>query len=237
MNKLTVKPKITLSKGIHHNREVVCRQNQYISAIKFYYEKVLGFDRFILGIDRPRKESRLPNVLTKEEVKSIIQQCSNLKHKCILSLIYSAGLRRSELINLRINDIISDQHLIRIRGAKNKKDRVSLLSEPLLNILRNYYQQYKPQQWLFEGRGLKSKYSTTSIASILREASQKAKIKKKVSPHILRHSFATHLLEQGTDIRYIQELLGHKSSKTTEIYTHVSNRDFRQIKNPLDDLF
>jgi integrase/recombinase XerD len=213
------------------------QQNQYISAIKFFYEKVMKHDRIFLDIDRPLKKRQLPKVLSKNEIRLILKNTSNSKHKCILSLIYSAGLRRSELINLRINDIISEQKLIRIRSAKGRKDRMSLLSETLLNELREYYKKYRPQYWLFEGRTINTQYSASSIASILRNASMKAGIKRKVTPHILRHSFATHLLEQGTDIRIIQVLLGHESVKTTEIYTHVSNRDFKKINNPLDDIF
>lgn len=211
-------------------------QNMVISSIKFYYEKVLGQDKLALQIDRPFVEKRLPNVLSKNEVHAIIKNCTNLKHKCLLSLIYSAGLRRSELVNLKIDDINSDQGLVRIRSAKGRKDRVSLLSKPLLDLLRIYYKQYRPQKWLFEGREVESQYSASSIANALRDACVRAGIRRRVTPHVLRHSFATHLLEQGTDIRYIQELLGHESSKTTEIYTHVSNRDFRGIKNPLDDI-
>ena len=151
-------------------------------------------------------------------------------------LIYSAGLRRSELIDLKISDIDSERMVINIIGAKGKKDRVSLLSENILQILRKYYKEYKPQKYLFEGaKG--GKYSPTSVANILKKVAVKAGIHKNVTPHMLRHSFATHLLEQGTDLRYIQELLGHNSSKTTEIYTHVSKKAIDKIKNPVDDFF
>jgi len=213
------------------------QQNQRINAIKFYYEKVLGREKIYCNIDRPRKETKLPVVLSKSEVKSIILNCNNIKHKCILSLIYSAGLRRSELISLKMTDIISERGLIFIRGAKGKKDRYSLLSPGIINRLRIYYKEYKPEVWLFEGTKAQSQYSATSIANILKRASFKAKIKRRITPHMLRHSFATHLLEQGTDLRYIQSLLGHSSSKTTEIYTHVSNLNLSQITNPIDDLF
>jgi len=145
-------------------------------------------------------------------------------------------LRRSELINLKITDIISEREQIRIAGAKGNKDRYSLLSLKLLNELREYYKQYKPQYWLFEGTPGKQ-YSASSIVQILTKGCQLAGIKRRITPHVLRHSFATHLLEQGTDLRYIQELLGHSSTKTTEIYTHVSNKTMRQIKKPLDDFF
>ncbi|MDQ2180825.1 site-specific tyrosine recombinase/integron integrase [Marinifilum sp. D714] len=213
------------------------QQNQRINAIKFYYEKVLGNDREYYKIDRANKPKKLPTVLSKLEVKTIINCCTNKKHKCILSLIYSAGLRRSELINLKLTDIDSTRGLIIIKSAKGNKDRVSLLSPRLINELREYYKQYKPKVYLFEGQDIGTKYSTTSVANVLKQACSKAKIKKRVSPHTLRHSFATHLLEQGTDLRYIQNLLGHSSSKTTEIYTHVSTQNIGKIKNPLDDMF
>ncbi len=213
------------------------QQNQHINAIKFYYEQVLLNEKQSYSIDRPRKEKLLPSVLSKSEIKQIILHCNNLKHKCILSVIYSAGLRRSELIDLKITNIISERGLIKIVGAKGKRDRYSLLSSSLLEELRTYYRQYKPQTWLFEGQAINSRYSASSISRILNEAKNKAGIKRRVTPHMLRHSFATHLLEQGTDLRYIQELLGHSSSKTTEIYTHVSKRYIEKIKNPLDELF
>ncbi len=213
------------------------QQNQRINAIKFYYEKVVDGERLVLSIDRPRKSISLPSVLSKSEVQQIISKCHNIKHKCILSLIYSAGLRRSELIHLKLTDIDSQRGLIRIKGAKGKKDRHSLLSAPLLLQLRDYYKKHKPQTWLFEGPVSGTPYSPTSVAKILYEASAKAGIRRRVTPHMLRHSFATHLLEQGVDLRYIQELLGHGSSKTTEIYTHVSKNYIEKIKNPLDDIF
>ncbi len=214
----------------------ISQQNQRINAIKFYYEKVLGREKQYYELHRPKKEYKLPKVLSKEEVKIILDSCNNLKHKCILMLIYSGGLRRTELINLRISDIDSKRMVINIIGGKGKKDRITLLSENLLQYLRQYYKQYKPKRYLFEGQN-SNKYSPTSIANVLKKASKKARIKKNVTPHMLRHSFATHLLEQGTDLRYIQELLGHESSKTTEIYTHISKKAIDKIKNPIDDFF
>lgn len=213
------------------------QQNQRINSIKFYYEKVLGNEKLYYRLERPIKSSTLPKVLSKNEVWQIIKQTSNLKHRCILSLIYSAGLRRSELINLKPTDILSERKQILISQSKGKKDRYSLLSNSLLADLRKYYIQYEPHLWLFEGNVVGKQYSATSIAKILNNASNRVGIKRKVTPHMLRHSFATHLLEQGTDLRYIQELLGHSSSKTTEIYTHVSTRNLRNIKNPLDDIY
>ena len=214
----------------------VSQQNQRINAIKFYYEKMLGRKKEYYDLYRPNKEYKLPKVLSKNEVKKILNASDNIKHKCILMLIYSAGLRRSELLNLTISDIDSERMVINIIGAKGKKDRISLLSDNLLQLLRNYYLKYKPKKFLFEGQG-GGPYSPTSVAKILKNAASKAGIRKNVTPHMLRHSFATHLLEQGTDLRYIQELLGHKNSKTTEIYTHVSKRAIDKIKNPVDDFF
>ena len=212
-------------------------QNQRINAIKFYYERVLGREKRFYEIQRPNKVSTLPKVLSKEEVKRIIEATSNIKHKCIISLLYSTGLRRSELLNLKLTDIISDRKQIRVDNAKGGKDRYTLLSNSLLELLRNYYMQEKPQFWLFEGAKPATPYSATSLTKILNKAVQKAGLNKHVTPHMLRHSFATHLLEQGIDIRYIQNLLGHESTKTTEIYTFVSKYKLDDIKNPLDELF
>ena len=200
------------------------QQNQRINAIKFYYEKVLGRDKEYYEIKRPRKEKRLPTVLSKEEVNRLFDVTTNLKHKCILMAIYSGGLRRNELINLRTEDIDSKRKLIKIIGSKGNKDRYTILSEKLLTLLREYYRQYRPVEWLFEGNS-GGRYSGTSIEKIFRKAASKAGIRKYVTPHSLRHSFATHLLEQGISLRYIQEILGHNSSKTTEIYTCSDKRN------------
>ncbi len=210
-------------------------QNQSINAIKFYFERVRGGQRKIYTIDRPRKEKMLPEVLSEEEVVKILNATENLKHKAILMTIYSAGLRVSELTNLRIKDIDSNRMQIRVEQAKGKKDRYTLLSEKTLEILRRYVKEYKPKVWLFEGaKG--EQYSTSSIQANLKIAVEKTDIKKRITVHTLRHSFATHLLEAGTDIRYIQSLLGHSSGKTTEIYTHITTKGFDQIKSPLDKL-
>ena len=211
------------------------QQNQRINAIKFYYEKVLGRKKEYYQLNRPKREKRLPRILTVEEVELLLKHCNNLKHKCILMTLYSGGLRRSELINLKITDIDSRRMLIRISNSKGNKDRYTLLSEKLVELLRDYFRFYRPKHWLFEGQG-GGPYSATSIENIFRKALRKAKITKHATPHTLRHSFATHLLEQGINLRYIQELLGHSSIKTTEIYTHVSSKQLSKIKNPLDNL-
>ncbi len=197
-------------------------QNQAINAIKFYYERVLGGQRKFYFIDRPIKEKTLPVVLSTEEVTLILKTIKNLKHKAILMTIYSAGLRISEAINLKIKDIDSNRMQIRVQQSKGKKDRYTLLSQKTLDILRLYFKAYKPQEWLFEGQTPGEPYAVRSIQHIFEAAVTKADIKKDVSVHTLRHSFATHLLENGTDLRYIQSLLGHENSKTTEIYTHIT---------------
>ena len=210
-------------------------QNQAINAIKFYYEKVLGQPRKVYQVERPIKEKSLPVVLSQAEVGDLLKVTENIKHKAILMLCYSAGLRVSELTNIRLKDIDSNRMQLRIEQSKGKKDRYSILSVRLLEALRTYYKQYHPKVWLFEGES-GEQYSTRSIQAIMKNSVQKAGIRKKVSVHTLRHSFATHLLEQGTDLRYIQDLLGHESSKTTEIYTHVTTKGFDQIVSPLDNL-
>jgi len=209
------------------------QQNQRINAIKFFYEKVLGRDKENYNIDRPRKSKTLPKVLSEADILSILRATENIKHKAILSTIYSAGLRRSELINLRIQDVMFDKNIIFIRGSKGKKDRISILSVSVEKILQHYLKEYKPNYWLFEGINRK-RYSPTSIGNILKNSARKAGLTMRVTPHMLRHSFATHLLEQGVDIRYIQTILGHESSKTTDIYTHVSKKSLAKIKSPLD---
>ena len=211
-------------------------QNQSINAIKYYYEKVLGGQRKFYFIDRPNKEKTLPSVLSTQEVIDILKQTENIKHKAILMTIYSAGLRISESINLKFKDIDSDRMQIRVEQGKGKVDRYSLLSVRTLIILREYYKQYRPTVWLFEGVKKGEQYSTRSIQQIFQDAVHKAGITKDVSVHTLRHSFATHLLENGTDLRYIQSLLGHANSKTTEIYTHITTKGFDQIKSPMDTL-
>ncbi|MBC7488478.1 MAG: site-specific integrase [Cytophagaceae bacterium] len=210
-------------------------QNQMINAIKFYYEQVLGKERKFYYIDRPFKEQKLPSVLNVEEVKRIISQIENLKHKCMILMLYSAGLRISELIHLKIADIDSKRMLIHVKSAKGQKDRMTLLSEKVLVYLRDYFLMYKPREYLFEGQ-MGGAYAARSVQEIFQKACVKASIKKKASLHTLRHSFATHLLENGTDLRYIQVLLGHSSSKTTEIYTHITRKGMEHIKSPLDSL-
>jgi len=210
-------------------------QNQMINAIKFYYEVVLGMPNRFYNVERPRKQKKLPFVLSLEEISLMIKSTNNIKHKCIISLLYSAGLRRGELLNMELADIMSDRMLIRIRSAKGNKDRMSILSPHLLMDLRVYFKEFRPKKYLFESPD-GEKYSETSVANIVKKASYKAGIANNVTAHTLRHSFATHLLESGTDLRYIQGLLFLESSKTTEIYTHIATNVIKDIKSPLDSL-
>jgi integrase/recombinase XerD len=210
-------------------------QNQIINAIKLFYATVHDTQMDIRLIERPRKEHRLPNVLSKEEVKVILEAPSNLKHRTMLAVIYSCGLRRSELLNLKHEHINSKRGVVTILQGKGKKDRMVPLSPKLLEMLRSYYVAYKPTRWLFEGQA-GGPYDERSLSNVLKQALAKAGIKKPVSLHWLRHSYATHLLESGTDLRYIQEILGHSSSKTTELYTHVSTKSILKVKSPFDDL-
>lgn len=211
------------------------RQNITINAIKFYFEKVKDQPRTFYDIQRPKKSKTLPNVLSTEDTLRIINAPSNLKHKAILQVIYSSGLRISELINLRIEDVRSKEGYLFIKGAKGKKDRRTILSKHLLELLRTYYRKEKPSYWLFEGQG-GGKYSVSSIQKIFRRAATTSNISPWATPHTLRHSFATHLLQQGVNLRYIQSMLGHSSSKTTEIYTHIMSIDKKNVVSPLDVL-
>lgn len=209
-------------------------QNQCINGIKKYLEyKGVEVDK--IDLKRPKREKKLPTVLSVEEVKQLLEATRNIKHKTLLSLIYSAGLRIGEVISLKVSDIDSNRMLIHIRSAKGKKDRYTLLSKSFLDLLRAYYKEYKPKEYLFEGQNNKQ-YTSTSAQKVLKRAVEKVGLKKRITLHTLRHSFATHLLENGTDIRYIQELLGHNSPKTTMIYTHVTEMSIRKIKNPFDNL-
>lgn len=204
----------------------------HLAALRFLYLNILrqeiDFD-FYLKIRKPEK---LPVVLSVTEVQRLLDSIPNLKHKTILSLIYGCGLRISELVRLKCTDIDKDRMLVRVEQAKGKKDRYVVLSENLLELIRKYYRAYKPTDYLFEGQKASKPYSTTSIQSLFRNTKKKAGITKKATVHTLRHSFATHLLDQGTDIRYIQELLGHKNLATTQIYTHISTFNLKKVKSP-----
>lgn len=211
-------------------------QNQVINAVKLFY-KVLGYGKLNPDlIHRPKRNKELPNVLSKEEVKLILSVLTNRKHKAMLSLIYSCGLRCGELLRLKPEHVISQRNVLLIKQSKGKKDRISPLSDKTIEMLRLYFREYKPEIYLFEGQKAGEMYDERSLQLVLKKAIRLAKITKPVTLHWLRHSYATHLLEAGTDLRYIQEILGHSSSKTTEIYTHVSTNNIQKIKSPFDDL-
>jgi integrase/recombinase XerD len=213
----------------------VATQNQAINSIKFYLEQVMEGERRVYYTERPRKEWRLPVILSEEEVKALFYYTENVKHRAILFLFYSAGLRMSELLHLKWQDIDPVRKLIGIRCVKGKKDRVTLLSSTAYEYLKHYKEIYDPREWLFEGPS-GSRYSARSVNNMIKRHAHRAGIEKKISAHTLRHSFAAHMLEGGADLRYIQALLGHESSKTTERYTHVTKKGFDKLRSPLDNL-
>lgn len=210
-------------------------QNQLINAIKFFYEKLLNRSTEVYDLPRAKKPEQLPTVFAESEILAIIKATENLKHKTILCLAYAGGLRVSEIVNLKINDVDSKRMVITLRQAKGKKDRQIMLAEKLLIMLRAYYTNYKPSVWMFEGQTAEQ-YSSRSIQLIMAGAKKKAGIHKKGSIHAIRHSFATHLLEGGTDLLSIKQLLGHNSLRTTMNYTHVSKKHISKIQSPLDKL-
>ncbi len=210
-------------------------QNQSINAIKFFYEKVMKQERKVYDLERPLKEKRLPEVLSQEEIMRIFEALDNIKHRTMLMLIYASGLRRSELLNLRIGDIDMNRNIVFIRGGKGRRDRQSVMAQSLNPLLKEYLKKYNPKFWLFEGPN-DVRYSESSLRQVFHRAAKKAGTKKQVRLHMLRHSFATHLLEAGTSTRYIQVLLGHESAKTTEIYAHVSRFALDKLQSPLDQI-
>lgn len=207
-----------------------------MNALKFYFEQVLGKEKFFWEIPRPKKPLKLPKVISEEKILEGLTKVKNLKHKIILLLAYSAGLRVSEVIKLKLTDINSDRMQIFVQAAKGKKDRMATLSQAILPLLRDYYKKYRPVHWLFEGQPKEKHYCPRSAQSLFKTAYQNLRLPPTCSFHSLRHSYATHLLDNGTDITYIQKLLGHNDIKTTLRYTHVSNKDIGKIESPLDKI-
>ena len=237
--KLTRKgPKEINNQDIKDYLESLCDQklssstiNTAYSALKFYFEKILG-RKFFFNIPRAKKDKKLPIVLSKKEILDIINACENIKHKLIIQVLYCSGLRVSEVINLQINDIDFNRKTIHIKGAKGAKDRITIISETVLKNIEKYLLEFQPLKHIFESmRG--GKLTTRTIQIIVSQNANRAGINKPVSPHSLRHSFATHLLESGVDIRYIQSLLGHSRLETTQIYTKVATTQFDKIKDLL----
>jgi len=210
-------------------------QNQMISAIKTFY-RISGWSRIDLELfERPRKSRALPKVFSKEEVKRILNATRNTKHKLLLWIIYSCGLRRAEVINIRITDLDRDRGILHIKEGKGRVDRIVPVSKKVWEKLDEYVDGFHPVKYLFEGQG-GGRYSVESVYRVFKQSLRRAGIKKDVGVHSLRHSYATHLHESGLDIRYIQELLGHRSTRTTEIYTHVSRRNLIQVRSPIEDM-
>lgn len=206
-----------------------------MNAVKFYFEQVLKRGKIFLEIPRPKKPSTLPKALSVQDVKKMLDAVENNKHKLLLMLCYGMGLRVSELVKIKISDIDSKRRQVLVRSGKGKKDRYVNLPKSILETLRSYYKEYKPKEFLFEGQ-FGGAYSIRSVQHIFKNAMRKAKVYKPVGVHGLRHSYATHLLEAGTDIAFIQKLLGHKDVKTTLIYTQISNKSLARVKSPLDQL-
>ncbi|WP_442601837.1 tyrosine-type recombinase/integrase [Paenibacillus sp. KN14-4R] len=219
---------------LEHNRSH-SYVNQAISAIKFYVKQVLHVETRVSYI-RPKKESKLPHVLSLTEVMCILKALHNLKHRTILYLTYSSGLRVSEVVRLKLQDFDYERKTLRIRQGKGRKDRLTLLSDTAMALMKQYIQKERPDIWVFPGQYPTSHITERSVQKIFEQARIASGIQKKVSIHVLRHSFATHLLEGGIDIRFIQDLLDHASVRTTERYTHVSVKDIRRIKSPLDQM-
>jgi integrase/recombinase XerD len=209
---------------------------QAVSALKIFFQAVLRSPELAEAIPRPKREKRLPTVLSKEEITRLIEAARNPKHRLLLMLLYSSGLRVGEVVRLRIEDIDVERGLVRVRDGKGGKDRHTLLSSKALAVLRAYRDIFGCQRWVFEGGRHGRHYTSRSVQHVVHQCAVRAGIPRADTPHTLRHSFATHLLEAGTDLRYIQELLGHGSSRTTEIYTHVTATRLAKIRSPLDDL-
>lgn len=207
-----------------------------INALKFYFKHVLKREEMSLAIPRPKKHLQLPKVISEEKIIKGLLSIANLKHQALLLLAYSGGLRVSEVVNLKVSDINSQRMQIFVAKAKGKKDRIVPLSASLLPLLRDYYKIYRPKNWLFEGATKDAQYTVRSAQLVFKQAFKLLNLPEHFSFHSLRHSYATHLLENGTDIKYIQELLGHNDIRTTQRYTHVSIKDLTKIESPLDKI-
>jgi site-specific recombinase XerD len=210
--------------------------NQVVSALRFLCETVLDQPRMALQIPRPKTRRRIPEVLSVQEVARLLSQPRDIKHRALLMLLYSSGLRVGELVRLRPSDLDEDRGILTVRNGKGGKDRQTVLADKARDVLRIYRAAYPTDTWLFPGNRRGRHLNTRSVQRIVVQAARQAGIPKKVTPHTLRHSFATHLLEGGTNIRVIQELLGHKSTRTTQIYTHVARSTLQAVRSPLDNL-
>lgn len=210
--------------------------NQIINALRFLYVELYNRPMVLGELPRPKRERKLPVVLSEQDVLAIFEATENLKHKALLMLVYSAGLRVGEAVNLRWEDLDEERNTIHIRSGKGKKDRYTILSDVVTRVLKRYAEWYHPRDWIFEGQDRRRQLSIRSAEYIFKDAVRRAGIRKRVSIHSLRHAFATHMLEHGTDLRYIQHLLGHRSIKTTEIYSHVTNRKMAKLTSPIENI-
>jgi len=208
----------------------------YVAGIKFFYKTTLNREEVVEKIKYPKAKIKLPVVLDLAEVKTLLTVMENLKHRAILTITYSAGLRISETARLKVSDIDSKRMMVRVQQGKGYKDRYTILSQTALECLRQYWRQYRPKEWLFEGQKEGTHICISSIRQIFLEAKERAGITKPASPHTLRHSFATHLIEAGTSLHHVQLLLGHRSPTTTTVYLHVSRMNLAQVTSPLDSI-
>jgi integrase/recombinase XerD len=219
---------------IHEKKVSQSFINQAYSALKFFYEVSLGRPWNANRIPRSKIRKKLPVVLSMHEVQSLLSSVANLKHQAILTTIYSAGLRLAEATHLKVSDIDSERMTILVRQGKGNKDRYTVLGQRNLDLLRRYYKTYRPVQWLFPSKDPAQPLSGSSVQRVFKKALHRAGIRKKASVHTLRHSFATHLLESGTDLYHIQRLLGHTTAKTTSVYLHITGKDLAKVKSPID---
>jgi len=216
-----------LSRGTYRN---------YVAGIKFLYKTTLNREEVVEKIRYPKANKKLPVVLDLSEIKALLSVMENIKHRALLTITYSAGLRISEAACLKVTDIDSKRMMVRVQQGKGGKDRYSILSQTALELLRRYWRQYRPKEWLFEGQKEGTHICLTAIRQIFLEAKERAGITKPASPHTLRHSFATHLIEAGTSLHHVQLLLGHRSPTTTTVYLHVSKMNLSKVASPLDSL-
>ncbi|MFS4457141.1 site-specific tyrosine recombinase/integron integrase [Maribacter sp. 2304DJ31-5] len=219
---------------VHIKKISYSYQKQIAMALKLYYKEMFGQSINLEFLFPSRKPNKLPVVIAKKDIMKIVEKANNIKHKSMIALTYSAGLRVGELIDLKIGDIDSARMIIHVKSGKGNKDRIVPLSERILLMLREYYKEFTPVHYLFEGQK-RGKYTTSSFNKLLKAAAKRARINKPITAHTLRHSYATHLLEKGTDIRVIQKLLGHNSIKTTMIYTQVTEPTLLNVVSPFDD--
>ena len=228
--------RLFVERQVIHKKYAISTHRQLVSAIKHFGRFLPDSNLEVEDLPRPSSSRYLPTVLSKEEVIDILRATHNLKHRAIIALLYSAGLRIGEVIDLELRCIDIDRRQLFIKNGKGRKDRVVVLAESFIPLYRNYYMTYEPKRFFIESPTF-GKYSPSSIRNFLKRSCHQAGIKKKVTPHTLRHSYATHLIEQGVGLRYVQDLLGHAKPETTMIYTHVAKKDLLQIQSPLDTAF